>query len=87
MKRASDADWAEARRLCRLSASDVRMAKELGMSPRTLIRNRPSHDRRHRRHARHRLGRDKFRFGRRNKRWSSNEYYSNACVAFANWNQ
>ena len=46
MKRASDADWAEARRLCRLSASDVRMAKELGMSPRTLIRNRPSHHRR-----------------------------------------
>src|SRR6266536_1648560 len=43
MKRASDPEWAEARNLCRLSANDVRMAKELGMSPRTLIRNRPSH--------------------------------------------
>src|SRR5262249_15033532 len=42
MKRASDAEWAEARRRCRLSVEDVRMAKELGMSPGGLIRNRPS---------------------------------------------
>jgi hypothetical protein len=37
-----DAAWAEAKRLCRLSADDVRKAKELGLKPRTLIRNRPN---------------------------------------------
>jgi hypothetical protein len=37
-----DADWAEAKRLCRLNQEDIRMAKELGFSPRTLMKNRPS---------------------------------------------
>lgn len=37
-----DADWAEAKRLCRLSADDVRKAKHLNISPRSLIKNRPS---------------------------------------------
>lgn len=37
-----DAEWAEAKRRCRLSAEDVRMAKELGLRPRTLIKNVPS---------------------------------------------
>jgi hypothetical protein len=34
--------WAEAKRLCRLSAEDIRMAKELGIGPRSLIKNIPS---------------------------------------------
>jgi hypothetical protein len=37
-----DAHWAEAKRLCRLNAEDVRMAKELGLNPRKLIKNIPS---------------------------------------------
>jgi hypothetical protein len=37
-----DAEWAEAKRLCRLSADDVRMAKQLGLRPRSLIKNIPS---------------------------------------------
>ena len=36
------ADWAQAKRLCRLSQQDVEMAKELGFSPRALIKNIPS---------------------------------------------
>lgn len=34
--------WAEAKRRCRLSDEAVRMAKELGLSPRSLIKNIPS---------------------------------------------
>jgi hypothetical protein len=41
-KHQHDADWAEAKRLCRLSAEDVRMARELGFTPRGLISSRPS---------------------------------------------
>ena len=37
-----DADWVKAKRLCGLSAEDVRMAKELGVGPRSLITNIPS---------------------------------------------
>ena len=37
-----DPDWAKAKKLCRLSAEDIRMAKELGFKPRTLIKNQPS---------------------------------------------
>jgi len=36
------AEWAEAKRLCRLNNDDVRMARELGMSPRDAIKNRPN---------------------------------------------
>jgi hypothetical protein len=39
--RDKDEEWAEAKRLCRLSQEEVRMAKALGMRPRTLIGNRP----------------------------------------------
>lgn len=35
-----DVLWAEAR--CRLDADDVRMAKEMGLNPRSLIKNIPS---------------------------------------------
>ena len=34
--------WAEAQRRCRLSDEAVRMAKELGIGPRSLIKNIPS---------------------------------------------
>jgi hypothetical protein len=37
-----DPQWAKAKTLCRLNAQDVQMAKELGMSPKGLIKNRPS---------------------------------------------
>ncbi len=39
--RPRDNDWAQAKRLCRLSAEDVRMAKALGLNPRKLIKNIP----------------------------------------------
>ena len=34
--------WAEAKRRCRLSAEDIRMATEMGLNPRSLIKNIPS---------------------------------------------
>jgi len=34
--------WTEAQRRCRLSDEGLRMAKELGLSPRSLIKNIPS---------------------------------------------
>lgn len=37
-----DERWAEAKRRCRLSAEHVRMAKELGLNPLSLIKNIPS---------------------------------------------
>ena len=37
-----DKDWVEAKRRCRLNQDDIRMAKELGMKPRSLIKNIPS---------------------------------------------
>ena len=37
-----DVLWAEAKRRCRLDADDVRMAKEMGLNPRSLIKNIPS---------------------------------------------
>ncbi len=39
---AKDQEWAKAKRLCRLSAADVRMAKELGFSARSLTKNIPN---------------------------------------------
>jgi len=35
-------EWLEAKRRCRLSDEDIRMAKELGFKPRGLIKNIPS---------------------------------------------
>jgi len=37
-----DALWAEAKRRCRLSAEDVRKAREMGLNPRKLMGNMPS---------------------------------------------
>ena len=42
MNQKGDSEWKEARRRCRLSSEDVRMAKELGFQPRGLIKNIPS---------------------------------------------
>lgn len=38
-KNKKDAPWAEAKRRCRLSAEDIRIAKEMGLNPRSLIKN------------------------------------------------
>jgi hypothetical protein len=35
-------EWQEAKRLCRLSDEEVRMARELGLKPRSLIKNTPA---------------------------------------------
>jgi hypothetical protein len=40
--RFSEQDWARAKRLCRLSAEEVRMARALGLNPRKLPKNNPS---------------------------------------------
>jgi hypothetical protein len=37
-----DPQWAKAKNVCRLNQDDIRMAKELGISPQSLIKNRPS---------------------------------------------
>lgn len=42
MGRFRDEDWAEAKRRCRLSAEEVRMARALGLNPRKLSRHVPS---------------------------------------------
>ena len=42
MARDRDADWAEAAKRCRLSKEEVRMAKQMGLNPRKLVKNIPS---------------------------------------------
>ena len=42
MNQQDNSAWAEAKRRCRLSAEDVRMAKELGFKPKSLMKNIPS---------------------------------------------
>lgn len=39
-----DVQWAEAKRKCRLNTETIRMAKELGLNPRSLTKNIPSKD-------------------------------------------
>ncbi len=39
-------DWAEAKRLCRLNEEVIQMAKELGLAPRSLIKNIPGRNQR-----------------------------------------
>ncbi|MDP8240022.1 MAG: hypothetical protein P9X24_13100 [Candidatus Hatepunaea meridiana] len=41
-KNKRDALWADAKRRCRLSMEDIQMAKEMGLNPRSLIKNIPS---------------------------------------------
>ena len=37
-----DPQWAKAKKVCRLNMEDIRMAKEIGMSPKSLMKNNPS---------------------------------------------
>lgn len=37
-----DEAWAEAKKRCRLNQADIKMAKELGMTPKSLLKNIPS---------------------------------------------
>jgi len=37
-----DAEWAEAKKKCRLNEETLKMAKEMGLNPRSLIKNIPS---------------------------------------------
>ncbi len=41
-KNKKDKLWIEAKRRCRLNDEDIRMAKEMGLNPRSLIKNIPS---------------------------------------------
>lgn len=41
-KKAKKEAWAEAKKRCRLNQADIQMAKELGMKPKSLIKNIPS---------------------------------------------
>lgn len=41
-KNKKDMLWVEAKRRCRLNNEDIRMAKEMGLNPRSLIKNIPS---------------------------------------------
>jgi hypothetical protein len=41
-KKKNSDPWAEAKKRCRLNVADIQMAKELGMSPKSLIKNIPS---------------------------------------------
>lgn len=41
-KQRREAEWAEAKRRCRLDAETLRMAMDLGLSPRSLLKNIPS---------------------------------------------
>jgi len=38
----TDRLWAEAKHKCRLNSEDIRMAKEMGLNPRSLIKNIPA---------------------------------------------
>jgi hypothetical protein len=37
-----DPMWAKAKQVCRLNMDDIRMAKELGISPKSLMKNQPA---------------------------------------------
>ena len=37
-----DPQWAKAKNVCRLNMEDIRMAKELDISPVSLVKNKPS---------------------------------------------
>ncbi|QQK80098.1 hypothetical protein HUG20_09480 [Salicibibacter cibi] len=42
MGKKKNATWAEAKKRCRLNQADIQMAKELGMKPKSLIKNIPA---------------------------------------------
>jgi hypothetical protein len=35
----SEQDWQKAKKLCRLNGEDIRIAREMGLNPRSLIQN------------------------------------------------
>ena len=37
-----DPQWAKSKNVCRLNMEDIRLAKELGISPGSLMKNKPS---------------------------------------------
>jgi hypothetical protein len=37
-------DWKKAKKLCRLNEEDIRIAKQMGLNPKSLIKNIPSKD-------------------------------------------
>ena len=41
-KQKNKATWAEAEKRCRLNQADIQMAKELGMTPKSLLKNIPA---------------------------------------------
>ncbi|KAB8139471.1 hypothetical protein F9U64_00100 [Gracilibacillus oryzae] len=41
-KRKQNDNWAEAKKKCRLNQADIQMAKELGMTPKSLLKNIPA---------------------------------------------
>ncbi|GAB3043877.1 hypothetical protein [Virgibacillus ainsalahensis] len=41
MSKQKKGTWAEAKKRCRLNQADIQMAKELGMKPKSLIKNIP----------------------------------------------
>ncbi|NCC63731.1 MAG: hypothetical protein EOM15_03625 [Spirochaetia bacterium] len=40
----SEQDWKKAKKLCRLNEEDIRIAKEMGLNPKSLIKNIPNKD-------------------------------------------
>jgi hypothetical protein len=40
----ADQDWKKAKKLCRLNEEDIRIAKEMGLNPKSLIKNIPNRD-------------------------------------------
>lgn len=41
-KKEKDKLWAKAKKRCRLNAQDIQLAKQFGMSPKSLLKNIPS---------------------------------------------
>ncbi|WP_059105389.1 hypothetical protein [Shouchella shacheensis] len=41
-KNNQNSNWVEAKKRCRLNQADIQMAKELGMKPKSLLKNIPS---------------------------------------------
>jgi len=42
----SEQDWKRAKKLCRLNEEDIRIAREMGLNPKSLIKNIPGKDQR-----------------------------------------
>ena len=41
-KKKNDPMWVEAKKRCRLNAATIQMAKEMGLNPKSLIKNIPN---------------------------------------------